>query len=110
MFKTYAIGYVPIDIAEIRTEEGKLHLQLFINGLQLRPAAKDTERLHVLRVCLAEGDKRAKTIQHGPVKPHPGTERLRRQFRNPGSGPHKDEDLLRNLPKVAGPSRGGGYP
>jgi hypothetical protein len=36
-FKVYPIGFFHIDIAEVRTEEGKLHLFLGIEDVKIRP-------------------------------------------------------------------------
>lgn len=68
--KTYLIGYFHIDIAEVRTAEGKLHLYVGIDRapqrlhrcLQLWTTAQDPQGPHTLRIHLQNMDKRAKQI------------------------------------------------
>src|SRR5437763_10582356 len=71
-FADYAIGYFHIDIAEVRTEEGKLYLFVAVDRTsKLRNRAGPTARysVHMFdRVC------REHDIEHRPTKPnHPWT-------------------------------------
>jgi len=68
-FKAYPIGYFHIDIAEVRTEDGKLymfvHTVLTDNGIQFTER-KGSSRAHIFdRVCLEnEIEHRLTKVNH----------------------------------------------
>jgi hypothetical protein len=67
-FKAYPIGYFHIDIAEVRTKEGKLQVarpsSQLRRRLQFRPQARDPQRPHAIPVHL-------QMLDFGPEKIQP---------------------------------------
>ena len=92
-FKRYPIGYFHIDIAEVRTEEGKLYLFVAIDRttkFAFAPTAPDCQRQDRLRLpasldrsCALQDPHRAHRQRHPVRRRHPASFRADRPLPHP---------------------------
>jgi hypothetical protein len=79
-FKSYAIGFFHVDIAEVRTKEGKLQVarpsSQLRRPLQFRPQPQDPQRPHAIPVHLQMLDFGPEKIQPGSTPSNAGTKHL----------------------------------
>ncbi len=81
-FKTYPLGYFHVDIAEVRTEEGKLHLFVAID----RTTKFAFVELHAKAITRVSGDFLQRLVAAVPYKVHTVLTDNGIHFTTPGAG------------------------
>ena len=76
-FKIYPIGYFHIDIAEVRTEEGKLHLYVGIDRTSKFAFAQLHDKANRRRVPGSPARSRAIRPAHHPDRQQPAPDLIR---------------------------------
>ena len=94
-FKPYPIGYFHIDIVEVRTEQGKLHLFVAID----RTSKFAFIELHEKATTRASGDFLRRLIEAVPYKVHTVLTDNGIQFTTPGAGGSTVPDIREAMAK-----------
>jgi hypothetical protein len=89
-FKSYPIGYFHIDIAEVRTQEGKLHLFVAID----RTSKFAFVELHEKATTRVSGDFLRRLLEAVPYKVHTVLTDNGIQFTTPGAGGSAVPEIL----------------